>query len=934
MLMKNFAALVASTPLLLAHPHGNHGDNKNPRLHQKEAKQLRAAEKKTDHMIEDLSELDDKLYAFFHAQAFERKVAELTPDQQQLFETLIKAGRKPWTQIQKQYQRLSRTLDQFDAGLNDIADLLGDEFKEMFEVQDDPCGDNPCQNGGQCFDAHHIEDWQLAYPDALYICECPENWEGKNCEINVNFCEPDQCVNGLCINGSDSFTCQCFAGWDGPLCDINIDDCAFNPCANGACVDGIDSFTCDCDAGWEGDLCDFNIDDCAPNPCINGACVDGIDSFTCDCDAGWEGDLCDVNIDDCVGHNGCGSNGACVDDIDGYYCACNAGWEGEFCDVVTPLFLGTYKSPGHPYAYADNQVHETPVQFPSDSDQVFTGFVIEIVDFQLEDHTDYCYDYFSIEPLSTVDGAAISTLASNYDSNGNSYNIYNTNICGEIGVVTRNGLPTFQVNDQVTLSNLKSFNINFVSDHSNVERGWNINVYAIPATCAADPCQHGSACVPTTDASLYQCECAAGYEGRNCDVDTDDCLSNWCMNGSCVDGLNSYTCNCDAGWEGQFCDVNIDDCASNPCVNGSCNDGIESFTCSCDAGWEGDLCDVNIDECAFSICPSTSTCVDLIDDYECLCNDGYEGSDCDQISPAFRTEYTSPNYPEPHSNYENDATFLGLQDPNNSGFAIELVDFQLEDNDDGTCYDYFSINPISTVDGSDTSALAASISGFYDTPICGEIGVHSQNSLPTFQVGDVITLPNLEAFDIKFVSDLSNSERGWKINVYELPPLIDFSFNGESFKAYQESEWLGISELSYANNVNHEQTFTLYDWQLAAGADGFQLKFNDFEIEDYVYFANGPSVYCFDYIKFVPLETIDGSDVSTITTAYYANGGNDVNNFWNADNCGEFGETLGFPVVQGSFYRLANVKSFKVIFATDASTNQRGYDFDLYWHIN
>ena len=161
MIIKNFAALAASAPLLLAHPHGNHGDNRIPRLWHKEKENLRDAQEENNHIIGEIAELDEKVYAFFHAPAFERKLAELTPDQQQQFKILKQIGRKPLFKIHKQYERLAQSIDLFDHGLNDIADLLGDDFKEMFEVQDDPCGDDPCQNGGQCFDAHHIEDWQI-----------------------------------------------------------------------------------------------------------------------------------------------------------------------------------------------------------------------------------------------------------------------------------------------------------------------------------------------------------------------------------------------------------------------------------------------------------------------------------------------------------------------------------------------------------------------------------------------------------------------------------------------------------------------------------------------------------------------------------------------------------------------------------------------------
>lgn len=57
--------------------------------------------------------------------------------------------------------------------------------------------------------------------------------------------------------------------------------------------------------------------------------------------------------------------------------------------------------------------------------------------------------------------------------------------------------------------------------------------------------------------SLYYCSCQPGFSGDNCDVNIDDCSSNPCVNGKCVDGVNRYDCECNEGYWGVNCEKEI-----------------------------------------------------------------------------------------------------------------------------------------------------------------------------------------------------------------------------------------------------------------------------------------------------------------------------------------------------------------------------------------
>ena len=48
-----------------------------------------------------------------------------------------------------------------------------------------------------------------------------------------------------------------------------------------------------------------------------------------------------------------------------------------------------------------------------------------------------------------------------------------------------------------------------------------------------------------------------GFEGKNCEVDINECEPNPCNNnGTCVDEINDYKCTCKAGFVGKSCEVN------------------------------------------------------------------------------------------------------------------------------------------------------------------------------------------------------------------------------------------------------------------------------------------------------------------------------------------------------------------------------------------
>ncbi|XP_033127419.1 fibropellin-1-like [Anneissia japonica] len=180
--------------------------------------------------------------------------------------------------------------------------------------------------------------------------------------------------------------------------------------------------------------------------------------------------------------------------------------------------------------------------------------------------------------------------------------------------------------------------------------------------CSTSPCVYG-ACSVTYQGSIYTCSCNAGYSGTNCETNNDDCVTNSCVNGNCIDGVNTYTCSCYSGYDGTYCNnglfgfsilcnqfswilclffviyrqrglmevfviSDINECLSSPCVYGICNDHVNQYSCSCNAGYSGTNCQTDIDECSSSPC-NFGQCNDQVNSYTCTCNPGYSGTYCD-----------------------------------------------------------------------------------------------------------------------------------------------------------------------------------------------------------------------------------------------------------------------------------------------------------------
>ncbi|MBZ3883749.1 Growth arrest-specific protein 6 [Sciurus carolinensis] len=95
----------------------------------------------------------------------------------------------------------------------------------------------------------------------------------------------------------------------------------------------------------------------------------------------------------------------------------------------------------------------------------------------------------------------------------------------------------------------------------------------------------------------------------------------------CQDLMGNFFCLCRAGWGGRLCDQDVDECGQQ---NGGCNQVCHnkpgSFYCACHSGFalapDGRTCQ-DIDECADPDACGQTRCRNLPGSYSCLCDEGY-----------------------------------------------------------------------------------------------------------------------------------------------------------------------------------------------------------------------------------------------------------------------------------------------------------------------
>ncbi|XP_070188097.1 uncharacterized protein [Littorina saxatilis] len=535
------------------------------------------------------------------------------------------------------------------------------------------CSLQSCNRKGTCIDQVNG-----------FTCACLENYQGNQCEQQeLRGCDIFPCgENSTCRNTNDYHrVCDCFPGFTGPLCDMEINECESQPCLNGGtCTDKVNGFECACRANFTGDRCELPVKLCAGVSCgIADSCVD--DAVTglplCVCRSGYtQGELCkySYNAETTVS---VGTNLESQNVTETSQCRALCDARGDQCQAFV------FRLDTHLCTLYSQVVSTVPVNTAVDGP---TSLSVKRCSYPRDDflytewfNTNNPRTGIELEAYDSIQAFGL-TVCENTEPVDVECRVAATQGTIPAGVTCQlSGLqctpspscPDMEIRYKCARSRVFEGKLCSVRDVCserstcatgsqcindplnpkgfscrNCPQGYTGDLCQLTTDeCAVQPCLNNGTCVD--EFLTFSCNCPVGFEGNQCQTNPDDCVPYLCDSvgtQGCEDGLNDYTCVCRPGYTGKNCSVNIKECASNPCLHGAtCVDQVNGYSCDCAAGWTGQRCETVNDLCSpFPPCSNGANCTTLFNAYSCSCPAGVYGTQCTDIPSLLQCNNNNP----------------------------------------------------------------------------------------------------------------------------------------------------------------------------------------------------------------------------------------------------------------------------------------------------
>ncbi|KAG7498180.1 crumbs-like 2-like [Solea senegalensis] len=389
---------------------------------------------------------------------------------------------------------------------------------------------------------------------------------------------------------------------------------------------------------------------CKVKPCLNGGeCVVTFNDFTCSCAEEYTGKTCQTRVwcisDPCV------NGGHCVDLPDGYECVHNATFEnnpvqysagGSLSEPVSNIYMEVRTR-------SDNAVL---LRASWGTDLLMVGLLDSSV--RVEIHTGNSVETLAFTGVRRVaDGRwhCVNISAAEKEAEASPWVITVDGITDSSSSPEQIGSLTFLNEKGATLSVAESFTgcfgavrvggvyLPFVDNYKAPQQSQfhlvgkakvRLGCTSAPV-CDPRPCLNGATCEDVFN--QYFCLCDSGWEGDECETDTDDCASQPCVHGTCKDYLAGFECHCHQGYAGTLCDEDLDECERHACEHGGvCQDGPGTYTCICPKGYSGPLCQWDFPpiQCGKDVlCKNDGICNDGLWGANCTCRPGFTGTSCE-----------------------------------------------------------------------------------------------------------------------------------------------------------------------------------------------------------------------------------------------------------------------------------------------------------------